>query len=69
MPPAGHWTELPLPTVVFQVELTLTKYLVNQLVVPELSDRWTVVIAWFGRVKLGLIAVIAGSFQLVMVPR
>jgi len=65
----GHWTAVPNPTWVFQVELTLQRYRVNMLVVPEPSDLWTVVMAWFGRVVLGLSAVIAGSFQLVMVPR
>ena len=68
MPP-GHWTELPLPIALFQSGLTRAKYLVNQLVVPELSDLWAVVIAWFGKVKVGLMAVIAGSFQFVIVPK
>jgi len=65
----GHWTAVPNPTWVFQVELMLQRYRVNMLVVPEPSERWTVVMAWFGRVVLGFRAVIAGSFQFVMVPR
>src|SRR5512135_332607 len=65
----GHWTDVPNPTVLSQVALTLARYLVNTLVVPEPSDRWIVVMAWFGKVVPELRATIAGSFQLVMVPR
>ena len=65
----GHWTAVPNPTWLLHVELTLQRYRVNMFVVPELSERCTVVIAWFGSVVPGLRVVIAGSFQLVMVPR
>lgn len=65
----GHWTVVPLPTVLFHVELTALKYLVNQLVVPELSDLRTLTIAWFGRFTLGFKDVMAWSFQFVMAPK
>ena len=37
-------------------------------VVPDLSERWTGVIARSGSVTPSLVAAIAGSFQLVIVP-
>ena len=41
----------------------------NALVVPDPSERWTIVIAVAGSVTPGLRAAIFGSFQVVMVPR
>src|ERR1700756_4011838 len=43
--------------------------LVQTNVVPELSDLWTTVILFEGRVRPGLRAWIAGSFHLNMFPR
>ena len=65
----GHETVVPLPTVLFHVELTALKYFVNQLVVPELSDLRTKTIEWLGRLTLGFREVIAESFQFAIVPR
>ena len=36
--------------------------------VPELSERWTGIIVFAGRVMVGLRLWIAGSFHIVMVP-
>ena len=39
------------------------------LVVPDESERWTTVIAVLGRLMPGLRALIAGSFQVLILPR
>ena len=39
------------------------------LVVPDESERWTTVIAVLGRLMPGFSALIAGSFQVLILPR
>jgi hypothetical protein len=42
---------------------------VKPFVVPEESERWTIVIAVLGRLIPGFSALIAGSFQVLILPR
>src|SRR5450759_3107176 len=70
MPPClsvGHWMAEPLS---FQSGLKEARALVNNSVVPELSERWTTTILASGRLsfKPGLRAMMAGSFHLLILP-
>src|SRR5215469_13767251 len=65
--PPGPFQVLSWPKV--QADgATVPRYLVKLSLVPELSDRCTVVILVDGRVALGLSALIAASFHVVILP-
>ncbi len=65
---AGQRTVAPRPTVLAHSGLTAVRYSVKLKVVPEPSARCTTVMAWFGKVRPGLMAAMRGSFQLTMRP-
>ena len=64
----GHETVLSLPTLLFQVGLTCDRKSVKPLVVPDESERCTMVIDVLGRLTPGLSLAIAGSFHFLIVP-
>src|SRR5438067_8781922 len=64
---AGQATVSPGASV-NTVGAALARYLVKALVVPEPSARWTTTMGVDGRVALALSALMAGSFQVLIVP-
>src|SRR5215472_19162141 len=67
--PTGKLTALPAPGPFFHSGLIALRCEVNTKVVPLPSERLTTVILVSGSVTPGLTLVIAGSFQLVILPR
>src|SRR5581483_9912066 len=67
--PTGHCTALSAPTLDCHSGLSCDSQLVNTKVVPDSSARWHTWIGLSGRVTLGFSDVIAGSFQLLTLPR
>src|SRR5436190_23571031 len=67
--PVGHFTVLPVPTADLNVGLSAARYLVKPSVVPEESERWAIVIVVLGRFMPGFSDLIAGSFQVLILPR
>src|SRR4051812_28363421 len=61
--PPGQLTAVEAPILSFHSALTLERKSTNVNVVPEPSERWTVVIWLPGRVTPGFSAATAGSFQ------
>src|SRR3954452_12332851 len=57
---SGSWDQAPCPA--------LLSHSVKFLLVPESSERWTGTMRSAGRLVPGLSALIAGSFQSVMLP-
>src|SRR5262245_53566528 len=67
--PTGHCTALSAPTRLFHVGLASDSHVVNTEVVPDSSERCTIVMAVDGRSTPGLRALMAGSFQFLILPR
>src|SRR5579883_3000829 len=67
--PTGQLTELPLPTFDCHSELTADRYVVKIFVVPLLSARCATMTGSLGICAPGLSLVMAGSCQLLIVPR
>src|SRR6201995_4731999 len=66
--PVGHLTSLSEPIEDFQLGLTSDRKVVKPAVVPEESERCTTVMAVLGSFNPGLSLVIAGSFQVLILP-
>ncbi len=66
--PTGHFTSLSVPIEDFHAGLTSDRNVVNPAVVPDESERWTIVIAVLGRLSPGLSDLIAGSSQVLILP-
>src|SRR6266496_3208001 len=67
--PTGHWTALSAPTCDSHSGLSLDSHEVNTLVVPDSSDRCTTWIGSAGRDTLEFCWAMAGSFQVLILPR
>src|SRR5689334_18992905 len=67
--PTGKLTDLPAPGPFFHSSLIALRCEVKTKVVPLPSERLTTVILVSGRLTPGLVLVIVGSFQLVILPR
>src|SRR5450755_3709780 len=67
--PTGHLTVLSEPTWDFQVGLQSARNVVKPAVVPDESERCTTVIFVLGSFIPGLSLAIAGSFQVLILPR
>src|SRR6476659_362798 len=67
--PVGHLTVLSEPTFDSHSLLEATRKPVKPLVVPDSSERWTMVMFVDGSETPGFIFVIAGSFHFLIFPR
>src|SRR5882672_4751972 len=73
--PALNWAvvgqvgPVPAPILDLNSALTVDRYVVKMYVVPEPSERWTIVIGVDGRLTPGLSALISALFQAESLPR
>src|SRR5712671_781432 len=67
--PVGHFTVLSAPTCFAQVGLEAARKLVKPLVVPDSSERCTIVIELDGRLTPAFCFAISGSFHFLTLPR
>ena len=64
----GHVGPVPAPILDLNSGLTVDRYVVTIYVVPEPSERWTIVIGVEGRLTPGLSALISALFQAESLP-
>src|SRR5262249_32259597 len=67
--PTGQSTALSAPTWLFHVGLASERNVVNTDVVPDSSERCTIVMAVDGRFTPGFSVLIAASFHVLILPR
>src|SRR5438445_1592333 len=67
--PVGHLTVLSAPTCLAHSGLCAARKVVKPFVVPDSSERWTIVMFVDGRLTPGFSFAIAGSFHFLILPR